>query len=501
MPVSAKRLATNAIWNIAGQVLPLLAGIVILPILIRVMGLDRYGFITIVWVLIGYAGLFDFGISRAMTRVVAQRLARAQAQEALHVANVSTTFLLLFGLVIGLLMAALSAVLVEHWLGIPESMRVEALHAFWILCVSIPVVMLTAGYRACLEAHQQFAVLSVIRVFMGLATYLGPLLALAVSVRLEAVVGAVVLMRIIANGAHAWACRAKCGFRYRPERPDAAITRELFTLGGWISVSNFVSPLLTYLDRLILGGLVAIRLVAFYATPYDLVSKILIVPYSMMGVLFPAAAGLDARSEQARSVYQNAVRALFVVNFPAVFVFVALADPGLNLWLGADFAAHAAPVLKILAIGLLFNILAQAPATMIQAVGQPKWMAIVHVFELPIFLLALWFFTDRFGIVGTAIASALRFTVDSVVMVLIAERNLIPNSFRVRSLPVPVVLGASLLGAAFVPKSGFADLLTAFVGVVLFALYAWYGLLRAEERARATGWLRARVSQRRGLAP
>ncbi len=65
------RLLANTGWNLAGQVVPLLVGIAVLPLLIGLLGLDRYGFLTLVWVLVGYASIFDFGIGRALVRTVA----------------------------------------------------------------------------------------------------------------------------------------------------------------------------------------------------------------------------------------------------------------------------------------------------------------------------------------------------------------------------------------------------------------------------------------------
>lgn len=483
-PISTRRLATNTVWNVSGQILPLLVGIAVIPLLIHKLGMDRYGFITLVWVLIGYAGLFDFGISRAMTRIVAHRLARNDDAGALHIANVSTNYLLMFGLVLGGGMAGFSELLVERYLNIPQALHTEALHAMWLLSASIPVVMLSTGYRGCLEAYQKFGLINLIRVVLGVATYLGPLGVLIFSDRLEYVVAFVVFMRLVSNYAHAEVCRRHCGFVFRPAWPDALASKELFSLGGWISVSNMVGPLLTYLDRLILGGLVVMQMVAYYATPYDLVSKMLIIPFALTATLFPVASGLKPGSEAVRALYLGMVRVLFVIMFPVVFTVIALAEPGLHLWLGADFARHGAQVMQVLALGILFNTLAQAPATMIQATGHPKWMAILHVIELPLFVLALWLLTREYGILGTAIASASRFFLDAVALFLLATRNLVRISVRLSALLTPVLVAAVLLGIAVLDKSTLLSLLTVLIGIPLFAGYAWFVLLKSEERSK-----------------
>jgi len=499
-PVSKRRIATNTIWNVGGQVLPLLVGIAVLPLLISKLGIDRYGFITLVWVLIGYAGLFDFGISRAMTRIVAHRLARGENQGALHVANVSTNYLLAFGLVLGVAMASFSELIVGRWLNIPPQLHQEALHSMWLLSASIPVVMLSTGYRGCLEAYQKFGLINMIRVVLGIATYLGPLVALMFSSRLEYVVAFVVFMRFVSNYVHSVVCRRHCGFVFRPAWPDASTSRELFALGGWISVSNLVSPLLTYLDRLILGGLVLIQMVAYYATSYDLVSKMLIIPFAMTAALFPVASGLAPGSDAVKNLYLGTVRVLFMVMFPVVFAVIALAKPGLQLWLGVDFAQHGAPVLQVLAFGILLNTLAQAPATMIQAAGHPKWMAIVHVIELPIFVLALWLLTREYGILGTAMAAAGRFGLDALILFVLATRNLIHIPFRFSALLTPLLVATVFLVTASIEKTALLSLLTVLIGIPLFAGYAWFVLLKKEERSRLIGLLASKAQALRKSA-
>jgi O-antigen/teichoic acid export membrane protein len=486
-------LLSNTGWNIAGQVLPLLVGIAVLPALIRTMGLDRYGFLTLVWVLVGYASVFDFGIGRALIRVVAMRLARGDVPGAHHVARVGMTFLGMFGLAIGAAFALASAWLVAHVFKLPAGLDDEAMHSMWLLAASLPFVMLTIGYVGVLSAHQKFRGLNILRGVMGVASYIGPLLVAWWVNRLDAVVGFVLLMRIVATAAHAAIAKRGCGFRFVPVATDRPTSRELLTIGGWMSVSNIVSPMLSYLDRLLLGTLVPMQMVAFYATPSDLVSRAMIVPYSLMAALFPAAAAVQPGTEDARQMLVQSVRMLFVLTFPLVFAIVVLAQPGLTVWLGADFASHAAPVLQLLAVGVFFNALAQAPATVIQAAGRPRLMAVLHLVELPLFVALLYFLTVRLGILGTATAAALRNGLDAVAVLALARHDVARGRLAWGRTAVPALLAALVLGLAFWPMTSTVALATFVVGLAAFAAYAWHLLLRADERSRLLHLLRVRA--------
>jgi hypothetical protein len=69
-----QRVSRNAIYNLVGETVPILAALLAIPVLIRSLGTDRFGLLTIVWMVIGYFGLFDFGLGRALTKIVAEKL-------------------------------------------------------------------------------------------------------------------------------------------------------------------------------------------------------------------------------------------------------------------------------------------------------------------------------------------------------------------------------------------------------------------------------------------
>lgn len=489
-PVPARsRLLANTGWNLAGQVVPLLVGLAVLPLLIKLLGLDRYGFLTLVWVLVGYASIFDFGIGRVLIRVVAQRVARGDAAGAQHVARVGLSYLLLFGLLVGGAFALASGWLVDHVFKLPPALLDEAANAMWLLAASLPFVMLTGGYSGVLSAHQQFRGLNLLRAVMGIASYLGPLLVALWINRLDALVAFTLAMRAAATVAHAWLARRSSGFVFVPVRPDAATSRELLALGGWVSVSNLVSPLLSYLDRLLLGALVPVRWVAFYATPFDLVSRALILPNALMAAMFPSVAAIERGSEAARRTLLDASRLLFVTIVPVVFAAIVLARPGLRLWLGDEFAEHAAPVLQVLAVSILLNTLAQAPATLIQAAGQPRSMALLHLVELPIFIAVLYLLTRHFGILGTALAAALRSGLDGLAVLALARRDVAPGALPWRTALLPAGMALLLLAAGLWPRGGFEALATLAVGLAAFGLFAWHRMLSADEQRRLQGLL------------
>jgi O-antigen/teichoic acid export membrane protein len=478
-------LLSGTAWNLAGQLLPLLVAVATIPLLIRALGLDRFGFLALAWVLVGYASLFDLGIGRALVRAVAARLASGHAAAADATARAGLSLLLGLGLVAATLLALAAEPVVLQLFRVPSALQAEALTATRLLALSLPFVMLTAGFTGVLQAHQAFRPLNLVRMAFSVASYLLPLaLALAGLVQLQWVVAGVVAVRVLGSLGFAVATRRHCGLRWWPAWPAHGELRELASLGGWIGVSNIIGPLLTYLDRLLIGALVPLRAVGLYSAPYDLVSRTLVLPYAMASTFFPNLAALSPGSPKATAALSQLCRWLYLTMFPVLLAMMALAQPGMRLWLGAEGGDEAALVLQLLVAGVFVNTLAQGPATLVQAAGRPRDMALLHLAELLPFLLLLAWLTARFGIVGTALAATLRFVFDALAMAVIAQRSLRLPAWRWRALWLPAAVTTLLFALAAACRTAGHALALLLPGLPAWAWWAWRQLLQPHERQR-----------------
>lgn len=484
-PARPTGLLVGTAWNLVGQALPLLAAVATIPFLVRWMGLERFGFLALAWVLIGYASLLDLGLARALVRVVAERLAARDDVGATARARTGLTLLFVLGLVVGAALALATPTLVRGMLRVPPELQSEAEPALLALAASMPFVMLSAGYGGLLQAHQAFRELNLVRLLFSLLSYCLPLsLAAAGQVGLPALVGGIVLLRIAATVAFAWVCRVHHGLAWRPSWPARPLVSELVGLGGWIGVSNVVGPLLTYLDRLLIATLVPLRAVGLYAAPYDLVSRAMVVPHAVASTFFPKVAGLAPGHPAAARALADSARWLYLTMFPILLVLIALAHPGMRIWLGAEGAAEAALVLQVLVLGVFANTLAQAPALLVQAAGRPRDIALLHLAELLPFLALLAWLTEHHGIVGTALAAALRFGVDALAVAWIAQRGLQLPPWSWRRLAAPAAWAAALLATGFFCRTSAHAALLLVPGLAAWSWWAWHRLVEPYERRR-----------------
>lgn len=487
-------LARNVVVNFFGSGAPLLVALVAIPLLIRGMGTDRFGILTVAWVVIGYFGFFDLGLGRALTKMVAERLGTDREGEIPSLVWTTLVLMLLLGVVGAVVLALLAQPTVTSVLKIPEALREEALHSFYLLAFCLPWVISTAGLRGLLEANQSFGLVNAIRVPMGLLAYVGPLLVLPFSSSLTAVTAALVVGRILGWVAHVVAClRVFPALRERTAVHWSGLGA-LARFGSWITLSNVVSPLMTYMDRFLVGALISMAAVAYYVTPYEMVIKFGLVPYALMGVFFPAFAATFA-TDRSRTIllFDRAVRTIFLFVFPITLVIVTLAYEGLHLWLGREFAENSTLVLQWLAVGVFVNCLAQVPFAMVQGGGRPDIAGKLHMVELPLYALAIWLLSRSMGIVGVAVGWTLRVVVDAAVLFVATERILPTGRRMLREVGVMTAASLLVIVAGFLLPDRLA-LKLAFLAVAVpaFCVVAWRRVLSPADREMIREWLASR---------
>jgi O-antigen/teichoic acid export membrane protein len=420
-PVLGRRLAWNSLLNALGQGAPAVVAVFAVPVLVHALGLERFGILSLAWIVVGYFSLFDFGLGRALTQVVAERRAAGDQAGVNAVVVACLSAMLGLGLVGFIAAEVASPWLVQDTLKITPALRAEALTAFRILAAGVPIVIMGAGLRGALEAYERFDLVNAIRAPLGVANYLGPMLLLPFTHRLPAVVSVLVIARALSLAATVVCYRRVVGPFRRTSITADGVLPVVLRSGSWMTVSNLVGPIMTYADRFVIGRLMSAAVVAVYSAPFDMVSRLMIVPAAVTSTLFPAFAG----NENKRHTADLFARGLMMTSlglFSVTLVVVLFAHEGMALWLGADFANRSAGVLQILAIGVFINCFAQIAFALVQGVGRADLAARANLAEVPFYLGLVWWLVESRGLEGAALAWTARVAVDAVIMFWLAAR-------------------------------------------------------------------------------
>jgi O-antigen/teichoic acid export membrane protein len=472
-------------YNLAGQIVPLAVGVVTAPLLLHVLGVERMGALAIAWLVVGFSGFLDLGLSRSLMQITAEM---SGSHESTQIPALVWTAVIFAGGLAVLGTLALLAFL-EPLLAVLKTsaaLAPEARGAFPLFCLSLIPTVLSALLLGVLTAYGRFALMNAIRVPSGILLFTAPLLAYWwPENRLGAALAALTAARWATLAVIVWAVfDMERSLRCRP-RFDQRLLVRLLTFGSWVTVSNIVSPVLVYCDRFLIGSLLSVTAVTYYATPQDAVTKLLALPTAIALVVFQRVSR-DHRTAPA-SAHRHARQAVdttFVGLFPLALAAMTLAPELMTLWLGADIAAHSWVFLQIFAFGIVINGLAQIPATFLQATGHPKWAALFHLAELAIYAPLLWVGIHWGSLPGAAVAWTVRIIIDAAALYWAVSRTTATGSLL--TLWDVVTLGIPTAGLVLlVGHAGLGHRLT--VGGAVLLGFLWLHRATLSALARSIG--------------
>ncbi|CAE6774685.1 flippase [Paraburkholderia aspalathi] len=439
---SLKRSAT---LNFMGGILPMFVALVTTPIYLHHIGAARYGVLAIVWMVQGYFGFLDLGLSSATSNRIAQ-LGDAPHREREAVLWTAMILNAALGLVGGVALYALMHVLLAYF-DMGEALRVELLPALPYVACLVPLSNLIFVFNGALVGRERFGTLNAVTLPVTLMYQLVPLgAALVFGPNLRYLV-----FGTLAAGVAALTVTGFAVWRVFPLRlasgPRRDLVGQLFSYGAWISVTSLAQPLLETADRLMIGHALGPQAVTYYQVPFNLAARARLFPSVISRTLFPRLSALDAASGVALS--SSAIRGLAAALTPMMVFGIFLMHPFLSLWVGQEFASRAASVGETILVGIWINSLAWIAACHLQATGRPGIVARLQAYEMLPFLALLWWMLQHFGVLGAALAWSARNLVDGVLVLHAARLDARPT--RMLALPALIVTAAYVGTLVFAP--------------------------------------------------
>lgn len=468
----------DTIYNLGGSIAPMFVSLVAVPIYLHLIGDARYGVLAIVWLFVGYFGILDPGVGRAAEYHIARLNDSSEQKERESVFWTAFAINMSFGLLAGAVLYLIARPIFMMAFKMPSSMKAEVMASLPWLAASLPVSMFGGMLIGALQARGRFGICSSISVGNSIVVQLAPLAVaywhgpeltwliptVLIARSLGIIPSAIVVVRALPLGV---------GGRF-----DLRLLKTLFSYGGWVSITNVLTPILSSLDRMIIGSLVSAAAVAFYTVPFNLASKVLILPGALTRSLFPRLS--RSGKEGGTNLASEAVTALTALTTPLIILAIGVLPIFMRFWVGRSFAEQSAPIGIVLFVGVWVNGLAFVPYAHLQASNRPDVVAKFHAIELLPFLGILWLGLHYFGLIGAAYAWTLRVCVDAVLLFIVG--GTIPNWRKLIPGGVFLILAAFCSPTVILSTRTFLELAL----LTIATLWAWN--LSPEVRSAVHRW-------------
>jgi len=487
-------LARNATLTLLAEGWTFVVLLVAMPKLVSFMGETSFGLFSLGWVVIGYLTFLDVGVNRAATKFISQHLAERDLESTRLIVRTALIANLSLGLAGGLVVVLLSPELIHSIFKVSVDLQSQARLVFYAVGLAVPVLLVQGVFRAVLSSFQRFGWINAVNAVTTTAQWSVAAVLAWKGHGVGLVVFSTVVARILATTVYGVVL-----FRLLP---DFQLLRlrglyglpKLLRFGSWVTVSQLVSPMLVYLDRMLIASFVSLAAVTVYTVAFELLARLRIIPSSLVAALYPAFSerGVERQATQLQRLYVGSVLYLVISVVPLIIFLLVFGPDLLSLWMGHQFAQQSSIVLPILGLGLLTTCLASVPYNALQALGRPDLTGKFHLLELPVYVVLCLILIPRLGITGAALAQTIRNSVDAVLLFVAAEkycncsiRPLWAGMLR-RVLVLNSVLGLILLAIRLSPLTIWGRLGAGVFAGGIYFLVVWIFFVDKNDKPRVT---------------
>lgn len=488
-----KKLIANSFINLLGQAAPFAVGIFAIRYIIKGLGMEEYSLLTLIWAGLGYFTFLDLGLGRGIIKFLSEGFQKKEHSKNSAYFWYSMLIMTSMSLIGVAAIFFFSEPIVKLITEIPEDLFEVAVTSVKTMGFMIPLVIWTAALRGVLEADLRFIVSNLLSAFNGILNYVVPAFVIYWGGRLDDVMLFLLISRCFVFLIHAIVVFKNYPDLRRFQRLAREEVRGFISFGGWTTISNIINPMMVYFDRFVLSSMLPVAQIAYYTTPYEVISRLFIIPAAISRAIFPEISKTSVNSDAkvvGTDLFLQSFKYIMTSMYLVSLLLVVFAKWGLTIWLGDEFAENSYKIMQIFCLGIFLNALLNVPFTYIQGSGRPDATAKVHSIELPFYFLVLYIMVKDFGLVGAAVTWGVKNLIEMIVLGAICisiDKNI--RKIWLFCVGRMAFLGSLLILLICIPY-GTKFFITTFVIAMVSVFYIWFSIFDQRDRSFVEGFLK-----------
>lgn len=491
----------NIVANIAGKGWAVVLSLAVVPVYIRVLGIEAYGLIGVFLTLIALFSLLDVGIGTAFTR----QLARYSVEEgsALSMRSLLRTLEIVYwvvGVAIGALVVWIAPWVAGYWIK-PAAIGADTIEETLVLMgIAVACQWPRSLYAGGLTGMQrQVALNGVASVIVTMQTLGGVLVVLHWETIQALVAWYIVtgLLDTLLTGVILW--RAMPSARERA-RFDSRLLAEVWRFAAGMTAISVLSVILTQLDKVILSKILPLEAFGYYSLAWRVASGLYYLISPITSAFFPRFSQLVAQDDpqELARLYHRSSQLLSVAVIPVATILVVFSPELLLLWTRDPVLTdRTSAVLSLLVAGTALNGLMGLPVAVQFAYGATRLVIAANTLAVLLLAPLIYFTTLQYGGTGAAMV----WLGLNAGYVLLLQRRMHKDILPRELAPwFRVDVGQPLVAAVAVAVAWKLTVPAAASHVLLLAQMAGVSLMTLMAAALAAPHIRALVAERLGRA-
>jgi O-antigen/teichoic acid export membrane protein len=442
------RLRHNVIANIAGQGWAALMAVLVVPLYIKLVGIEAYGLIGFFVMLQGLLVILDLGLGQTLNREMARYSALPDTLKGTR--NLLRTLEIVYwivGLVIGASIAILSPVIAQHWIKAQTLSQETVQRAVLMMGLVVAMQWPVSLYLSGLMGLQRQVLVNAIRIATSTLAGVGGVAVLALLSRdivtlfiwqvvvagMSVVLAAFMLWRQLSLGGH------------QPHFSSVVLQRVKRFAAGMTGIT-ITGIILIQADRVVLSNLLSLDRFAYYTLAWVVANGMYVFIAPIFSSFSPRFAALAAQGDTAglRSLYHQGSQLMAALIAPVAAVLFFCSYEVVELWTGtAETATNAAPIVSLLIVGTTLNGLMNLPYALQLAHGRTGIGLAINLVLIVLAFPALIFMATTYGGIGGATVWAGLNALYLLVGIPVTHHKLMPDAtlnWLVRDIALPFIV-------------------------------------------------------------
>lgn len=408
--MNKKNIIVNIFSNWINFLVTILIAFFVSPIIVHSLGNDNYG----IWILIvsitGYFTVLDFGINTAIVRFISMYTAQKNEQKANEIYCTSFAFFFVISF-ITILGTALFAFFFKDIFNIESLSKSYLYFVFFVVGTDLAFSLLFSVFLGTLTAMQQFTKINVISIASTLIKNVILVMFLISGYKLLTLAIIQLISTVLRYLAQYIIIRKEFSFfSFQLTHCRRDTFKKIYNYSIYSFIISIALKILFYTDSVVIGSLITVNEVTFYAIPATLIDYMEKFIWAIVAVLIPIISSQDAVSENKKnneSLYILGTKYTYMLSLPIIFVLFTVGDDFISMWMGKEYGIRCMWVLKILLIGYTVSLSQLIAQGILKGISKHKMLAYMLIIAAVANLSLSVVLSKRFGIEGVAIGTML----------------------------------------------------------------------------------------------
>ena len=470
------------IWNA-------LIGIILVPIYIRLIGVESYGLVAFYTTLAGTLVILDVGLSASITRQVAiLNTEKDKAKDLNDLVFTVEVINWIIAICVGLLIVLFSGLIATHWVS-AKSLSVASIKQSIILMGVIFAVQFPSSvYEGAMVGLQKQTTSAILIFFYSTVKAIG---AIAILKFVAPTIESYFIWQAVTTLLLTFSMRIYVRRKIAREKPKAVFSivqlKTIWRFAAGITGIALVSFFITQIDKIVVSrNLVQL---SYYSLAFLLAGGITAVVSPMQSIIYPKLTQTVATNNNRGLIelFHKYCKWVSIIVFPLGLVLIFFANEILILWTkNITLTNETAPILQVVVAGTLFNCMMIVPYFITLAKGNTKYGLYQNIIAAIVLVPLLFWFFSKYGALGAAMAWLI---VNAGIIIIsipvfhnIYFKNEIWNWFK-NDVFVPLLVGGVLaLSAKYFQKHFINNLTIISFSLIMAFISVCYLLIITETR-------------------